>query len=237
MSSGTKYRDVSFDVRGGEIVGVTGLIGAGKTEIARTIFGIDRCTSGKIYINEKEVQIGSPKEAQKHGIALVPEDRKMHGVITKLKACDNIVLPSLDKYKNRLNYISIKKEKESVRRYMKEVDVRPQEPDKLAQYFSGGNQQKIVVSKWLSSKAQLFIFDEPTRGIDVGARVEIYKLISSLSAAGNGILIFSSEISEIIGMCHKIIVMKKGDVVSVVNSSEANIEGIVRDQIGGVEVL
>ena len=230
-----KFRDVNFVVHEGEILGITGLVGAGKTEIAQAVFGINADYKGEILLKGKLIKKNNPSYAKKMGLALVPEDRQYQGLIMKLKASDNIALPNLKQFKNVFDFINLKKEKEVVMKYFKSVDIRPAEPNKLAKQFSGGNQQKIVISKWLCAKARLYMFDEPTRGIDVGAKTEIYKLIVKLAEQGNAIIIFSSEVQEIIGMCDKIVVMNRGEISAILDKKDADVEKIIRHQIGGIE--
>ena len=235
LSSKGMFENVNFEVKSGEVVGISGLVGAGKTEIATTIFGINKKYSGNIYYDGKKISIRSPKEARSLGIVLIPEDRKRQGIISKLTARENIGLPNLNQYKNKIKFINLKKERESIRKSFDEVDIRPKDPEKLARYFSGGNQQKIVVSKWLASKARLYIFDEPTIGVDVGSKAEIYKLIDLLAENGCGIIICSSEIQEIINNCNKIIVMNRGVQSASFEGNEINKEDIIRSQKGGIE--
>lgn len=235
LCSKGKFEHVSFSVRRGEILGITGLVGAGKTEIAQALFGIDQACTGTIRLEGEQICLKSPTDAKNKGIVLVPEDRKFQGVVVKLKAADNIGLPSLGRFKNRVGMINLKRERENVRKFFGRIDIRPNDPDKLVRQFSGGNQQKIVIAKWLCSGAKLFIFDEPTRGIDVGAKSEIYKLIANLAAEGCGIILCSSEIQEILGMSDRILVMNRGQVTSELGAQDADLETVLKKQIGGVK--
>jgi ribose transport system ATP-binding protein len=233
LSSPNRFNDVSFSVREGEIVGITGLVGAGKTEIVKAIFGLDKKVMGKIITKNGKISIKTPTEARMLGIAMIPEDRKRHGVILRHSATDNISLPNLKLCKTKINTINFKKIRSNTSEVMKHLDIRPLAVDKLLHYFSGGNQQKIVIAKWLKADAKVFIFDEPTRGVDVGAKTEIYKLIAQLATSGCGIILCSSEIEEIIGLSNKIIVMKKGRIVTMTDDSANDIDITLKAQLGG----
>ena len=232
-SSPGKFQNVSFSVREGEIVGITGLVGAGKTEIARAIFGFDKKATGSLKVKGKNVRIRGSGDARANEIALIPEDRKRQGVILKHTAKDNILLPNLKTFRNKLRILRLNKGRLSSVEMMKNLDIRPMDPEKKLMFFSGGNQQKVVIAKWLMTNARILIFDEPTRGVDVGAKTEIYKLISELAKSGCGIIICSSEISEIKGLCNTIIVMKKGKVIAVSDDSENDIDILLKTQVGG----
>lgn len=232
LCSPGKFEDISFNVRAGEIIGITGLAGAGKSEIARAIYGLDNNCSGDIYVKGEKKTIKTPMDARHLGIAMVPEDRKAHGLILRHNAGSNITLPNLGFFKTKLGALSYKLLNEHIQYCTKGVALRPLDPDKLAHFFSGGNQQKIVIAKWLKAEASVFIFDEPTRGVDVGAKAEIYKLINQLASAGCGVIICSSETFEILGMCNRILVLKNGRVVSVTDDSADDAEIILKAQLG-----
>jgi ribose transport system ATP-binding protein len=226
LYSKNKFEDISFELREGEIIGLTGLIGSGKTELVRSIFGVDILDSGEILINSKKVKINSPLQAIFSGIGLLPEDRHYQGLVMVLNIRENIVLPSLIKFKkNRiLGYL---KEENVVKEYINKLSISPSDPNKKVQFLSGGNQQKVVFAKWLCSKSKIYIFDEPTIGIDVESKVEIYKLIDNLAATGNGIILISSDVPEIKGMTDRIIIMKNGKIISKLQTHEATEEEII----------
>jgi ribose transport system ATP-binding protein len=225
------FHDVSFQVHAGEILGITGLVGSGKTELAHALFGILKKVSGEVLIAGKKVEIRSPLRAKSAGLGLLPEDRKRNGVIAALNVRENIALPNLEQFM-RYGFISPKREAKTVREYMRVVDIRPDDPQKKVRFLSGGNQQKVVLSKWLCSRSKVFIFDEPTRGIDVGSKIEIYKLMNYLAQSGCGIIMISSEIPEVIGMSDRILVMSKGEVIRSFEREEATSEMILQASIG-----
>ena len=205
-------RNVSFKVRKGEIVGLAGLIGAGRTEVARLICGADRLTEGRILIEGKEVQIKSPADAVAHGIGWVPEDRKQHGLVLGMDIKQNTTLAILRRISNRFGAVRSKREKEISAQYRETLSIATSDLSKIVKYLSGGNQQKVVLAKWLSTNPKILIMDEPTRGIDIGAKTEFHALMSQLAGQGIGILMISSEMPEIMGMSDRVIVMCQGRV-------------------------
>ena len=233
LSSPGKFYDVSFTVHAGEIVGITGLAGAGKSEIARAIYGLDDKKSGDIYLKGSNLEVKTPNDARKAGIAMIPEDRKAHGLILRHNASQNIALPNFGFFRSKIGSLSLRRWKEHVNYCIDEVALRPKEPGKLAHFFSGGNQQKIVIGKWLKAKASVFIFDEPTRGVDIGAKAEIYKLINRLARSGSAVIICSSETFEILGMSNRILVIKNGKIISTFDDDSVNnSEIILKAQLG-----
>ncbi|HSR30173.1 MAG TPA: sugar ABC transporter ATP-binding protein, partial [Anaerolineae bacterium] len=198
--SGDGIRDVSFEVRKGEIVGMAGLVGAGRTDVARLLCGVDRLTSGEIWIEGKQRKINSPADAVEYGIGWVPEDRKQHGLLLSMDVKQNTTMPILKRISNRLGIIQVKREREITQHYVKALSIATPSISQIVNNLSGGNQQKVVLAKWLSSEPKLLIMDEPTRGIDVGAKAEVHALMSRLAQQGIGILMISSEMPEIIGM-------------------------------------
>lgn len=168
--------------------------------------------SGKLIINNKEVSIGSPKDALKNGIAYIPESRQTQGLVLQKTVESNITLPILEKFKNKLGIINIKKQRASVDKWVKLLDVRPNNPDMLAQQLSGGNQQKVVLAKWISTGAKILIIDEPTNGVDVGAKSEIHQIIRKLASEGTSIIVISSELPEILSVSDRILVMRRGRI-------------------------
>lgn len=218
---------VSFSVRQGEILGLAGLVGAGRTELARLIFGAERADGGEIRIEGKKADIRSPKDAVKYGIGYVSEDRKSLGSVLSMSIRWNITLPILERI-SRFGFINRDKEKTCVEKYKDSLRIKTPSLDQLVGNLSGGNQQKVVLSKWLASEAKVLILDEPTRGIDVGSKHEIYQLINRLSEQGMAIIIISSEMEEIIGMTDRMLVLAEGRTVGELQKSDFSQETILR---------
>lgn len=227
LNAGKMVRDVSFSVREGEIVGIAGLMGAGRTETTRALFGVDPKESGKILLNGKEVRIKRPMDAIRHGIVLAPEDRKKDGLCTKLSIRENISLPNLDIICSRGGVINRKKEKTMTDKAVKDLTIKLPNAEVDAASLSGGNQQKVVVAKWLARTSRIVVFDEPTRGIDVAAKVEIYNLMNELKKQGIGVLFVSSEMPEILGIADRIIVMCDGRITGEVDAKNTSQEEIL----------
>lgn len=212
LSKKGNVKDISFKLHKGEVLGITGLVGAGRSELAQIIFGIMKPDSGKIIINNKCVSIMSPKDALKNGIAYIPESRQTEGLVLQKTVESNITLPVLEKFKNKLGIINNKKLRTSVDKWVKLLDVRPNNPDMLAQQLSGGNQQKVVLAKWISTGAKILIIDEPTNGVDIGAKSEIHQIIRKLASEGTSIIVISSELPEILSVSDRILVMRRGKI-------------------------
>ena len=212
LSKKGNFKDISFEVHKGEVVGITGLVGAGRSEMAQAIFGINKPDSGKIFINGKEVAIKSPAEALEYGVAYIPESRQTQGLVLPKSIESNITLPVLKKYKNRFGIIDRKAQRMSVDKWVEMLDVRPNDPDMLAMQLSGGNQQKVVLAKWISTEAKILIIDEPTNGVDVGAKSEIHQIIRRLASEGTAVIVISSELPEILSVSDRILVMRKGRI-------------------------
>ena len=226
LNAGKMVQDVSFELRKGEILGFSGLMGAGRTETARALFGADPKTGGDIYINGKKVTINSPEDAVKNGIGYLSEDRKRFGIVVQKTITENSTLATLPKYMSG-PFINKGAEKEVTERYIKELDTKTPSADQLVVNLSGGNQQKVVIAKWLVRNCDILIFDEPTRGIDVGAKNEIYKLMNRLAAEGKSIIMISSEMTEILRMSDRIIVMCEGKKTGEISIEEATQEAIM----------
>ena len=220
------FQDVSFELRRGEILGLAGLVGAGRTNVARAIFGVEPATSGDLQIDGREVVVTSPQQAIDLGLAYVPEDRQLHGLIPAMHITSNISLPMLDEY-SRLGWLQDKSERKSTYEAARQMEVRANNIWQLARELSGGNQQKVVLAKWLSTKPRILILDEPTRGIDVGTKAAVHELMSKLAAEGMAILMISSELPEILGMSDRIIVMREGRVTAQFSRAEATQEKII----------
>ena len=222
-----KLKNISFKAKGGEVLGIGGLIGSGRTELARAIFGADKILSGHILKNDKELKISNPSDAINNGIVLIPEDRKMRGIFLKLSVQDNIIFPNMKDF--LLTFIlNSRKIKKDVSDLIKTLNIRTPSENQLLINLSGGNQQKVVLAKWLLSNAEVFIFDEPTRGVDVGAKYEIYCLINELKKAGKIVIMISSEMEELIGMSDRIIVMYENEITGELNDTAITQENILR---------
>ena len=226
ISTKTILNQVSFNLREGEILGVAGMVGSGRTELARAIFGADPLTSGTIKIKGQDVVFKNPADAIRSKISLVPEDRKYHGLFTKLSILNNITLPILSKI-SRWGFTDKKKENEIVERERQIHSIDMTSGNQEVQYLSGGNQQKVVLSKSLQTLPEVIIMDEPTRGVDVGAKFEIYQLIRQLNKDGIAILMISSELPEILGLSDRILVMREGKIVAELTPNETNEEMII----------
>ena len=220
------FENVSFTARKGEILGFAGLMGAGRTEVVETIFGIRKKSSGSIFINDKEVEIKKPSDAIKHKIAIISEDRKDVGLVLKMSVGENLTLSTLKKY-SVFNQIQKDKEKEAIQSQIDNMRIKTYGADQCVKNLSGGNQQKVVIGKWMLSEPEILIMDEPTRGIDVAAKAEIHKLISQLAGEGKTIILISSELPEIIGMCDRVLVMHEGQITGELNRDEFSQEKIM----------
>ncbi len=223
--------DISFTLHHGEVVGIAGLLGSGRTELARALFGADPVDGGRIFLHGREVRIPSPRTAIRLGIGLLTEDRKHQGLILGLPVTGNITLPSLGRF-SRLGWIRREAEQTAAVGYAARLRIRTPGLDQPVRALSGGNQQKVVLSKWLCSHAQILLFDEPTRGIDVGAKFEIYQLLDQLAAAGSAILMISSELPEILGMSDRILVMCRGRIAAEFPAATATAEKILSHALG-----
>jgi len=232
LSREGSFEEVSFDVRAGEIVGLSGLIGAGRTEVARVIFGLDVATGGSVILNGSPLQLTSPADAIKNGIAMVSEDRKAEGLVLCRSVGENISLANLKKFTAGL-FVSERQEETAARRMIKMLQIKTPDTAMIVDNLSGGNQQKIVLAKWLLGDLKLLILDEPTRGIDVGSKSEIHRLMTDFARQGLAIIMISSELPEILGMSDRVVVMAAGRVAGELTRSEANQESIMRLATGG----
>lgn len=226
LNAGKMVQNVSFELRKGEILGFSGLMGAGRTETARALFGADPKDSGDIYINGKKVEIKSPEDAVKNGIGYLSEDRKRYGCVVQKTVAENTTMANLNDFANGI-FIDKKKEAEVAKKYVEALDTKTPSIDQMVINLSGGNQQKIVIAKWLTRDCQILIFDEPTRGIDVGAKNEIYKLMNKLASEGKSIIMISSEMTEILRMSDRIVVMCEGKKTGEIDIAEATQENIM----------
>ncbi|MEE0425809.1 MAG: sugar ABC transporter ATP-binding protein [Blautia sp.] len=226
LNAGKMVQDVSFELHKGEILGFSGLMGAGRTETARALFGADPKESGDIYVNGKKVDIKSPMDAVKCGIGYLSEDRKRYGIVVAKSVAENSTMASMENFMNGI-FINKKKENEIAKKYVNDLKTKTPGVDQLVVNLSGGNQQKVVIAKWLVRNCDILIFDEPTRGIDVGAKSEIYHLMNELVAEGKSIIMISSEMTEILRMSDRIVVMCEGKKTGEIDISEATQENIM----------
>ena len=231
ISSKFKIQDISFELHEGEVLGLAGLVGSGKTELARALFGIDKLQTGEILINGSSERNLTPQKAVGLGISLVPEDRKLQGLVLHLSIKKNISLPVLKNLK-KFGLMNSKLEEVYIDNYIKALSIKTPNSDIEVQQLSGGNQQKVVVAKWLGTNPKVIILDEPTRGIDVGTKKEMYTIIRDLAEQGTGVIMMSSELIEILGMSDRILVMRDGSIAGELTRNEASEEKILRLAIG-----
>ena len=214
-------KENSFILRKGEVLGFSGLVGAGRTELMRAVIGADEVKSGEIYLEGKKIRNRSPHEAMEHGIVLVPEDRKLQGILSNLSVSDNMNIAMLDTNSNRLGFVNGEKEEEMAQKGIRDFKIKTPSPDKKIVELSGGNQQKCIVARWISTNPKVLILDEPTKGIDVGAKSEFYHMICKFAKEGLGIILISSELPEVIGLSDRIIVMKSLRITGEIAAEEA----------------
>lgn len=219
---------ISFDLRGGEILGMAGLVGAGRTELVRMIFGADRFASGAIFVDGKQVQIRSPRDAMEHGIALLPEDRRHQAMVLDFGIRENVTLTSLRRYRMvGTPFPSKRRERVAVRAVIDRLAMKAASVDQPVRHLSGGTQQKVVLGRWLEHGSRIVIFDEPTAGIDVEAKEEIYRLMEQLAEAGSGLIFISSDFAELVAVCHRVIVLQEGRLVGEVEGGDITESNIV----------
>ena len=233
LSDASGFRDVSFTVRAGEILGLAGLVGAGRTEIARVLFGIEPRTSGQILVDGKAVDFGSPSDALRAGVAYVPEDRHQDGLVLDFSIANNITLPILGRLFPRL-LLHPRTEADIALRFSERLRIRMTGVDQAAKSLSGGNQQKVVIAKWLATQPRVLILDEPTRGVDIGAKVEVHRIVSELAASGLAIIMISSDLPEVLAMSDRILVLHEGRVAEEITRTEATEERVMLAATGQV---
>jgi ribose transport system ATP-binding protein len=226
LASGTKLTDISFTLYRGEILGITGLVGAGKTELAKAIFGLLPLDQGEVHLKGQKIVIHSPRDAIRMGIALLPENRQQQGLVMGMRVRENISLAHLLKL-SHLGIINRRQEEREIQPYIKDLKIKTPTAEEPIKNLSGGNQQKVVLAKWLFTQCKLIIFDEPTRGIDIGAKVGIYQLMDKLVDRGIGVIMISSELPEILGMCDRILIMNQGRIVAELTRDQATQEKIM----------
>ncbi|WP_034301658.1 sugar ABC transporter ATP-binding protein [Herbaspirillum sp. RV1423] len=228
LSRGSAIREVSFSLRKGEILGFAGLMGAGRTEVARAIFGADPLDAGEIFIHGGKAVIRSPSDAVAHGIGYLSEDRKHFGLATGLDVKANVVMSSMNRFLKKGLFLDQAAIRSTAQHYVRQLAIKTPSIDQPARLLSGGNQQKIVIAKWLLRDCDILFFDEPTRGIDVGAKSEIYKLLNTLAEQGKAIVMISSELPEVLRMSHRVLVMCEGRITGELSAAEASQEKIMQ---------
>lgn len=227
LTSPGVFSDISFNVRAGEIVGLAGLVGAGRSEVARAIFGVDGYRSGEVRLDGKRVRKGAPTAAMKAGLALVPEDRRKQGLVLEESVARNTSAVILDSIA-RLGLVTARAEHRAARPWSEQLEVKTNALSTLAGTLSGGNQQKVVLGKWLATDPRVLIIDEPTRGIDVGTKSEVHRLLSTLASQGMAILMISSELPEVLGMADRVVVMREGRITATIDRADATQENVMR---------
>jgi ABC-type sugar transport system ATPase subunit len=231
LSHPGRFHDISFSLRAGEVLGFAGLVGAGRSELAQAIFGLDRDATGEIRVRGRRVKIRNPRDAMALGIGFVPEDRKRQGLVLPMRARENTTLPTLESLA-RLGWVRASAERELAQSYIDRLRVRTHSMDATTAGLSGGNQQKLVLAKWLAAKSDILILDEPTRGVDVGAKAEIHAWIDRLASQGAAILLISSELPELMNLSTRLIVLRAGRIVGEVTRAEATQDGLLRLMAG-----
>lgn len=227
LNRGAQVRDVSFELHRGEILGFAGLMGAGRTEVARAVFGADKIDSGEVFIHGKKRVIADPSDAVRHGLAYLSEDRKQFGLVTGLSVRDNITMSSWQRFTSFGVLMRDGDLRRVAQEYVGKLSVKTPSVDQVTRLLSGGNQQKVVIAKWLLRDCDILIFDEPTRGIDIGAKAEIYKLLQGLAAQGKAIIVISSELPEVLRLSHRVIVMCEGRITGALDGATATQESIM----------
>lgn len=219
--------DISFDLFRGEILGIAGLMGAGRSELARAIFGADPIHSGEIILNGKSVTLRSPNDAIRAGIAYLSENRKEEGLAVKMQVTENVTMANVEEISRRFGVLSRNREMEVTQQYTTDLNIRTPSLTQIVNHLSGGNQQKVVVAKWLFCNSKIMIFDEPTRGIDVGTKYAIYELIEFLAREGRGVIMISSELPEILGITDRVLVMHEGRLAATLVTAHTTQEEIL----------
>lgn len=233
LSDNDKLSNVSVEVREGEIVGIAGLVGAGKTEFSKAIFGVQSIVDGQISLRGNQLKLRTPYDAVKNGIALIPEERRKEGILMLESVARNLTSANLKNYSNKASFLNFKKEKKESKEMINSLGIKTPTENTLVQYLSGGNQQKVAIGKWLLSNSDIFIFDEPTKGVDVGAKSDIYQLIASLAKDKKGILYVTSELTEILGITDRVYVVYDGKIVKELETKSTTEEELLFYSTGG----
>lgn len=227
-----KLQDISFALHEGEILGVAGLLGSGRSELVRVIFGLEKAQTGEVFLNGEPFRIRDPRQAIKHGIGYITEDRHKEGLVLERSIMDNVVLASLNKFANQWGWMNPAKERAGAQRQKKNLNIVTPSIGRRAKFLSGGNQQKVVLGKWLETTPKVYFLDEPTRGIDVGAKAEFFKIIKSLASQGAGVLFISSELQEVVSICHRVLVLRNGHIAAEFSGKEINPAAILMKMTG-----
>ncbi|HRZ17246.1 MAG TPA: sugar ABC transporter ATP-binding protein, partial [Candidatus Hydrogenedentes bacterium] len=226
------FHDVGFSLHAGEIVGLTGLVGSRRTEVVRAIFGADRLSAGRVFVDGREVAVSSPRDAIAHGVGLLTEDRKNQGLVLGMSVRENITLANLGELVRGI-FVKGGEERRVAEDFVRELQIKTPSVEQAVQLLSGGTQQKVVLARWLFTNAGILMFDEPTRGVDVGAKTEIFRLMNALLERGAAVLMVSSELPEVLGMCDRILVMHEGRLAGELSRAEATQERIMQLATGG----
>jgi ribose transport system ATP-binding protein len=227
------FRDVSFNIREGEIFGVAGVVGSGKSALGKTLFGLTQKSDGKILVSGREVDLKTSHDAVANGIVLIPEDRRAHGIVPDMSVEENIMLPNLDEFSSAAGWVKRRRTRAVGNEYTEKLSIRTPSVKQLVAYLSGGNQQKVVVAKWLCSQAKVFVFAEMTAGIDIGAKTEIYRLLGEICRAGGCVIMISSEFEELLGMCDRIMVLYRGERIIESKGEDLDMHSLLRYAVGG----
>ena len=214
LSDGSRFSDVDFSVKAGEIVGLTGIIGSGREELVDSIYGIRRTRRGTVEIDGSPVKLRSPAQAVQSGLVLVPRDRRNDGLVLDMSVGDNVNMATLDMVSSKLGWLFRGQARDRSDQLVDQIDVRPRRSDTIVRFLSGGNQQKVVLARWLATESKVFVLDHPTAGVDVGARSEIYSLIAQLAEGGAGVIVSSNDLAEILGICDRVLIMVRGRIVA-----------------------
>ena len=231
LSKKGNYKNINLKLYKGEVLGITGLVGAGRSELFQTIFGILKADSGKIILEGEEINLNSPWTALKKGIGYIPESRQTQGLVLEKKVAENITLPLLKNFTNKLGIINTKKQSSLVHDLIDKLDVRPKDENLTASQLSGGNQQKVVIAKWIATNPKILIVDEPTNGVDIGAKADIHKILRELAKNGTSIIVISSELPEILSISDRILVMRKGCISGEFKNSNLTQEAIMEKAV------
>lgn len=226
LTDGKRLAPTDLDLRAGEIVGLAGLLGSGREELVDLLFGLDKARAGETIIDGDEVRLSSPHRAQSRGMALVPRDRRHDGLVLDMSVADNVNLATLDKV-SRFGLIGTRDSLDAASRMIKKMDIRPTDPAKRARLLSGGNQQKVVLGRWLAADTNVFVLDEPTVGVDVGAKSEIYRLLNKLADDGAAVLVSSNDSAELLGVCDRVVVLVRGEIVANLATSEITLDELI----------
>ncbi|WP_413310251.1 ATP-binding cassette domain-containing protein [Bacillus sp. 1P10SD] len=233
LSDRSKIKDLHLHVKSGEIVGVAGLVGAGKTELCKALFGSEKLTGGEVLLNGVKLTLNSPYDAVKNGMALVPEERRKEGILVLESVESNLTAANLGSFTNVFSFLNRKKEKETAKQLISRLGIKTPSEETKVQNLSGGNQQKVAIGKWLVSEADVYIFDEPTKGVDVGAKKDIFELITELASRGKSIIYASSELSEIMGITDRVYILYDGQSIKELETNRTNEEELLFYSTGG----